>query len=146
MRPAFNLHLRTDRQHLSQRNHTEAQPFADHDYLEEHRRNIIIDFQKKVQEIKQMRDKIAAFPHRKTLYLNYKASRHKENRETAEGQRVEAASPQGKKIGVSNISISCLFFQEDDQAKLTPFQKDSISKMKAKKELMLWKKSSKIVP
>ena len=137
MRPARQL--RAERQLLSQRNHAHTQPFADHDALEQHRRNIIVDFQQKVQEIKLMRDKIAAFPHRKSLYLGFKASSHRERREVAESQRAIGAGSEGRKVGVTNISLSYLFLKEEEQARLTPFQKDSMSRMKAKKELMLRK-------
>lgn len=132
---------RTLRPHLSQRTRPIAQPFADHHSLEQHRRNIILDFQQKVQQIREMRDKIAAYPSRKTIYLGYKASSHREKREAAESQRIIVASSEGRRVGVSNISISCIF-PKDEQAGLTPFQKDSMSRMKARKELMLRKKCS----
>lgn len=132
---------RTHRQHLSQRNYPHAELFADHHSLEQHRRNIIIDFQQKVQQIREMRDKISAYPSRKTVYLGYKASSHRERREAAENQRVIVASSEGRRIGISNISISCLF-PKDEQTGLTPFQKDSMVRMKAKKELMFRKKCS----
>lgn len=111
--------------------------FADHDALELHRRNIIIDFQQKVRQIEALRDRIAAFPHRRTLNLHGRADSHRER----QSQRVIAASSEGQRVGVSNLSISCLVAKEEPRG-LTAFQKESMSRMRAKREMMSRKKAS----